>query len=128
MAVSSERERVANTQDEGLEHGTDIRPVHHRLHDPKRACLTAPGQISQQLLEEAFQREEARKEELHLLEVEERRARITRLVTAEPSQIPPAQDIPRGRQPAKRKRSQSPSDEEGKSLYLKPGRYAYLCS
>ena len=147
MAVSSERElestpeaaSVANTQDEELEHGTDIQLGH--------PSLTASGQISQQLLEEAFQKEESRKErqeareeareerqeardearkerqeardearkqELHLLNVEEHKARINQLAIAKSSQIPAAQDIPGGRRLAKRKRSESPSNEKGK--------------
>ena len=116
MNVSSERESTpgvvpaANTQDEGRQHETDTRLCPHRFHVPQRACLTAPGQISQQLLEEAFQKEEARKEkeearkeregaqkeELHLLKMEERRAKIAQLTAI------PAQGAPGG---TKRKRS-----------------------
>jgi hypothetical protein len=40
-------------------------------------------QISQQLLEEEFQRERARREELHQLEVQERRARLQREAIAD---------------------------------------------
>jgi hypothetical protein len=134
MNVSSEREStpgvvpVANTQDEGRQHETDTRLCPHRFHVPQRACLTAPGQISQQLLEEAFQKEEARKEreearkereaaqkqirkqELHLLKMEERRAKIAQLTAI------PAQDAPGG---TKRKRSKSSKKHQGKSLHFK---------
>jgi len=69
----------------GQSNGSDSRPstpAHTKGHLTSR-LLPQQYQVSQQLLEEEFQRERERREELHQLEIQERRARLQREAAAD---------------------------------------------
>jgi hypothetical protein len=58
-------------------------PAHIKNHLTSRLLPQQSYQVSQQLVEEEFQRERERREELHQLEVQERRARLRRVAAAD---------------------------------------------